>query len=116
MAGLFLCALHFLGGYLNSILGVNLGFLGFQLSSIWDSILNPFASILAPPGIPSRIPLLPAELHLGFYLGSLGFDLGVPTLRQRQEPAQLRMLRDSPRAMPLLGLPAPQHGPSKRNL
>ena len=53
---------------------------------------------------------------LGFPLGLLGFDLGVPTRRQRQEPAQLRVLRNSPRAMPLLGLPAPQHGLSKRNL
>ena len=59
MAGLFLflCFWHFLGGYfgyLDSILGVNLVFLCFlcffcffcfHLSSIWDSILDPFASI-----------------------------------------------------------------------
>ena len=49
-------------------------------------------------------------------LGLLGFDLGVPTRRQRQEPALLRVLRNSPQAMPLLGLPAPQHGHSKHNL
>lgn len=55
-------------------------------------------------------------MFLGFHLGLLGFDLGVPTRRQRQEPTQLKVLRNSPRAMPLFGLPAPQHGPSKRNL
>ena len=42
-------------------------------------------------------------MFLGFHLGLLGFDLGVPTRRQRQEPAQLRVLRNSPRAMPLSG-------------
>ena len=30
-------------------------------------------------GSQSCIPWLPAEFHLGFHLGSLGFDLGVPT-------------------------------------
>lgn len=54
MAGLFLflCFWHFLGGYfgyfgyLDSILGVNLEFLCFHLSSIWDSILDLLVSIL----------------------------------------------------------------------
>ena len=55
-------------------------------------------------------------MFLAFPRGLLGFDLGVPTRRQRQEPAQLRVLRNSPRSMPLFGLPAPQHGHSKRNL
>ena len=51
MAGLFLCAWDFLGDYLgyldclDSILGVNLGFLCFHLSSIRESILDSFASI-----------------------------------------------------------------------
>lgn len=49
MAGLFLCAwdsiLDYLD-YLDSIWGVNLGFLGFQLSSIWDSISESLVSIL----------------------------------------------------------------------
>ena len=69
MAGLFLCAWHFLGDYLgyldclDSIWGVNLGFLRFlrflfflcfHLSSIWDSILDP---ILDP--LVSILELLP---------------------------------------------------------
>ena len=48
MAGLFLCAWDLLLDYLDSILGVNLGILGilcFHLSSIWDSISDPLASI-----------------------------------------------------------------------
>ncbi len=45
MAGLFLCAWHLLLDSLDSILGVNLGSLCFHLSSIWNSILDPFASI-----------------------------------------------------------------------
>ena len=49
-------------------------------------------------------------MFLGFPRGLLGFDFGVPTRRQRQEPAQLRVLRNSPRAMTLLGLPASRHG------
>ncbi len=53
---------------------------------------------------------------LAFARGLLGFDLGVPTRRQRQEPAQLRVLRNSPRAMPLLGLPASRHRLKQRNL
>ncbi len=57
MAGLFLCAWHFLGDSLDSIWG----FLGFDFGS------------------QSLLPLLPSELHLGFHLESLGFDLGVPT-------------------------------------
>lgn len=65
----------------------HLGFLGFQLSSIWDSILDSLASIWAPSGIPS-LPSLPSELHLGFHLGSLGFDLGTPTRWQRQGLSQ----------------------------
>lgn len=80
MAGLFMC------------LGIPRGLLGFDLGipwfRFWESIFASFASILAPPGILSRIPLLPSELHLGFHLGSLGFDLGVPTLRQRQGISQ----------------------------
>ena len=50
MAGFF-CAWDLLEGYLgylnylDSIVGVNLEFLGFQLSSIWDSISNPLVSI-----------------------------------------------------------------------
>ncbi len=60
MAGLFMC-LAFPRGLL--------GLLGFDLGSqSWN-----------PSGIPSGIPLLPSELHLGFHLGSLGFDLGVST-------------------------------------
>lgn len=48
MAGffLFLCFWHFLGGYLDSIVGVQ-----------------------------SWIPLLPSVIHLGFHLGSLCFRL-----------------------------------------
>lgn len=61
MAGLFMC-LAFPRGLL--------GLLGFDLGS------------------QSWIPLLPSELHLGFHLGSLGFDLGVPTRRQRQGLSQ----------------------------
>ena len=53
---------------------------------------------------------------LAFPRGLLGFDHGAPTRRQQQEPTQLRVLRNSPRAMPLFGLPALQHGLSKRNL
>ena len=45
MAGLFLCAWDLLLDYLDSILGVNLGILCFHLSSIWDSISDPLASI-----------------------------------------------------------------------
>ena len=44
MAGLFLCAWHLLLDYLDSILGVNLVFLCFRLSSIWDSISDPLVS------------------------------------------------------------------------
>ncbi len=52
-------------------------------------------------------------MFLGFldYLDYLYF-----ARRQRQEPALLRVLRNSPRAMQLLGLSAPQHGLSKCNL
>ena len=65
MAGLFLCAWHFLLDPLVPILGVNLVFLRFlcffcffcffcfHLSSIWDSILDPFASILEFPPAPA---------------------------------------------------------------
>lgn len=52
MAGLFMC-LAFPRGLL--------GLLGFDFGS------------------QSWITLLPFELNLGFHLGSLGFDLGVPT-------------------------------------
>ena len=41
--------------HLDSILGVNLGFLCFHLSSIWDFISDPLVSIWAPSGIPSWI-------------------------------------------------------------
>ena len=45
-------------------LGFPRGLLGFDLGSqSWIPLL----------------PLLPSELHLGFHLESLGFDLGVPT-------------------------------------
>lgn len=84
MAGLFMC-LGFPRGLLGfdlgipwfrsgdslvSILGVNLCFLCFLLSSIWD------------------LSLLPAELHLGFHLEFLGFDFETPTRRQRQGLSQ----------------------------
>lgn len=44
-----------------------LGLLGFDLGS--QSCI---------PLLPLH-PLLPSELHLGFHLGSFGFDHGVPT-------------------------------------
>lgn len=49
------------------------GLLGFVLGrQSWIPLL-PLLLLL-----PS-LPLLPSELHLGSHLGSLGFDLGVPT-------------------------------------
>lgn len=61
MAGLFLCL-----GFPRGSLGL-LGLLGFDLGS--QSCI---------PSLPS-LPLLPSEFHLGFHLGLLGFNLGVPT-------------------------------------
>lgn len=58
MAGLFM--------FLAFALGL-LGLLGFDLGSqSWHPLLL-------------LLPLLTSELHLGFHLGSIGFDLGAPT-------------------------------------
>ena len=72
MAGLFMC------------LGFSRGSLGFDLGSqSWIPSLPSLPSLpllpllpLLPSGIPSWIHWFPAELHLGFHLGSIGFHLG----------------------------------------
>lgn len=59
MAGFFMC------------LAFPLGLLGFDFGSQFCIPSLP----LIPSGIPSRIPLLPSELHLGFHLGIICFHL-----------------------------------------
>lgn len=69
MAGLFMCL-----GFPLGLLGL-LGLLGFDLGS--QSCIPSLPSLPSLPLLPLLL-LLPSELHLGFHLESLGFDLGVP--------------------------------------